>query len=106
MLYADHPHLFRQRLGADGGRVGRSAEAPTGTVLFAASRRSPAMGEAVALIRELNEEAWRRGCWSMKLLREWGRALEQLLFPRNCPAGSATSALPWMWAPVGPAWIP
>ena len=59
--YADHPIFSASALVQMAGRVGRSAEAPTGTVLFAASRRSPAMGEAVALIRELNEEARRRG---------------------------------------------
>ncbi|NLM42146.1 MAG: DEAD/DEAH box helicase family protein [Firmicutes bacterium] len=61
VLYADHSLFSVSALVQMAGRVGRSADAPSGPVLFVAAKRTPAMREASALIRQLNEEAERRG---------------------------------------------
>jgi len=61
VLYADHELFSVSALVQMAGRVGRTAQEPTGPVLFVASRAAPAMHQAVRLIRELNQEARRRG---------------------------------------------
>lgn len=61
VLYADHSIFSTSALVQMAGRVGRSADAPSGLVLFAAARCSPQMRRAQSLIRELNTAARERG---------------------------------------------
>lgn len=61
VLYADHSIFSTSALVQMAGRVGRTAEAPSGLVLFVAARRSHEMRRAQALIRELNAAARERG---------------------------------------------
>lgn len=61
VLYADHAVFTVSALVQIAGRVGRSLEAPGGTVLFLASRLSVPMKKARELIRDLNQQARERG---------------------------------------------
>jgi len=61
VLYADHAVFNVSALVQIAGRVGRTAKAPRGTVLFLASRLSASMKQARQLIQELNREARERG---------------------------------------------
>jgi len=61
VLYADHPLFSASTLVQMAGRVGRTAQAPTGPVIFVASKLSPALREARELIGELNRQARERG---------------------------------------------
>ncbi len=57
ILDADHPVYSRSALVQMAGRVGRSADHPSGRVLFCASKVTRDMRGACAMIRQLNEEA-------------------------------------------------
>ncbi|NMB01623.1 MAG: DEAD/DEAH box helicase family protein [Firmicutes bacterium] len=61
VLYADHGVFTVSALVQIAGRVGRTAEQPTGTVLFVGSKKTGPMKKALALIRELNQDARERG---------------------------------------------
>jgi competence protein ComFA len=61
VLYADHGVFTVSALVQIAGRVGRTAEYPQGTVIFAGSRLTGSMKKAQKLIRELNGEARERG---------------------------------------------
>lgn len=61
VVYADHSLFTANALVQMAGRVGRTADSPTGKVLFVASKIAPSMKQALALIRELNDEARQRG---------------------------------------------
>lgn len=61
VLYADHGIFSVSALVQIAGRVGRSAEAPDGTVLFVGARQTAAMRGALKLILELNHDARRKG---------------------------------------------
>lgn len=54
---AHHPIYSRSALVQMAGRVGRSADQPTGQVIFCGPRPSSAVRGAQAMIRKLNEEA-------------------------------------------------
>jgi competence protein ComFA len=64
VLYADHSVFSASALVQIAGRVGRSAETPTGPVLFFAARPAAALREAAAMIAELNKQARERGLLS------------------------------------------
>lgn len=57
ILDADHPIYSRSALVQMAGRVGRTADHPTGRVLFCASKVTPDIRGACTMIRRLNEEA-------------------------------------------------
>lgn len=61
VLYCDHALFDSRSLIQMAGRVGRRAEAPTGTVLFCGGTRTQAMRQAAQRIAYLNEEASRHG---------------------------------------------
>ena len=55
---ADHERVFDDAtLVQMAGRVGRKLEDPTGSVIFLAARKTPAMARAVQTIRSLNAAA-------------------------------------------------
>ncbi len=57
VLAADHSVFDRTSLVQIAGRVGRSADAPTGTVLFVAERRTRSIASAIREIRQMNRLA-------------------------------------------------
>lgn len=61
VLYADHAVFTVSALVQIAGRVGRTAESPRGTVLFAGSRITVPMKKALELIQRLNRQARERG---------------------------------------------
>lgn len=61
VLYADHGVYSAGALVQMAGRVGRTSEQPEGNVVFAASKRTSAMLEAVKQINFLNTKARQRG---------------------------------------------
>ncbi len=61
VLYCDHALFDSRSLIQMAGRVGRKAEAPTGSVLFCGATRTQAMRQAAQRIAFLNEEASRHG---------------------------------------------
>ena len=61
VLYADHEIFDVRSLVQMAGRVGRTAEDPTGTVLFLADRETTAMKSSIEWIEEQNSFASRGG---------------------------------------------
>lgn len=61
VLYADHGVFSTSALVQIAGRVGRTAQFPTGQVFFVATRRTTNMNQALRLIRHLNQEASTKG---------------------------------------------
>jgi competence protein ComFA len=61
VLYADHAVFPVSALVQIAGRVGRTAESPSGTVIFAGSHITRPMKKSLELIRKLNRQARERG---------------------------------------------
>lgn len=61
VLYADHSVFSVSTLVQMAGRVGRTADSPRGTVIFAAARIAWPMKKSLQLIRHLNDQAKERG---------------------------------------------
>ena len=61
VLYADHGVFSTSALVQIAGRVGRTAQFPTGKVLFVGARKTASITQAIRLIRQLNQEAYTRG---------------------------------------------
>lgn len=61
VLGADHEIFDVRSLVQMAGRVGRSRDYPTGTALFLAPKKTPAIKEAISWIKEQNQQALEQG---------------------------------------------